>query len=227
MLIENSFQVPAELDRVWSYLLDVPNVVPCMPGAELTDTIDDANYRGRVTIKLGPVSMAFAGKISIAERDDDTHRMVLKGSGMEQRGKGAASATITTTAERGSGGTVVTVVQDLKVQGQAASLSRGMMQDVSAKLTKQFAECLEANLRAGEGAPEEEGASEGRMRSAEEGAAVGATRPGLQEGSVEGAGPPRQAATGGEIKGLGLGISALAGAVRRFFARLFRPQRRP
>ena len=147
MLIENSFEVPASIDVTWAYLLDIEKVVPCMPGAEITEVIDDGNWKGQVTIKLGPVKMAFKGKVAISERDDNAHKVVLKGSGMEQRGKGAASVTITTTADEVSSGTKVMVVQDLKVQGQAAQMSRGMMQDVSAKLTRQFADCLKANLQ--------------------------------------------------------------------------------
>ena len=150
MLIENSFDVSAPIDRVWSYLQDIEKVVPCMPGAELTETIDESNWKGKVTIKLGPVSMAFAGKVSLDELDEAGHRAVLKASGMEQRGKGAASAVITSTLEEGPEGTRVQIVQDLKVSGQAAQFSRGMMQDVSNKLTREFADCLKANMQAEE-----------------------------------------------------------------------------
>ena len=148
MLIENTFDVDAPLDRVWSYLLDVEKVVPCMPGAELTETIDDQNWKGKVTIKLGPVSLTFAGKVTMAELDEAAHRAVMKASGMEQRGKGAASATITSTLASNGPGTHVTIAQDLKVSGQVAQFSRGMMQDVSNKLTQQFADCLQANMGA-------------------------------------------------------------------------------
>jgi uncharacterized protein len=148
MLIENSFEVPAPIDRVWTYLLDVGKVVPCMPGAKLTETIDDANWKGSVTVKLGPVSLAFAGKVTMEERDETSHRAVLKASGMEQRGKGAATATITSTLQPTPAGTSVHIVQDLKVSGQAAQFSRGMMQDVSNKLTQEFADCLKANMEA-------------------------------------------------------------------------------
>lgn len=150
MLIENSFDVSAPIDRVWSYMLDVEKVVPCMPGAELTETIDENHWKGKVTIKLGPVSLSFAGKVEMHERDEVGHKVVLKGSGMEQRGKGAASATVTTNLEETTDGTRVSIVQDLTVQGQAAQFSRGMMQDVSSKLTKQFADCLQANMAAEE-----------------------------------------------------------------------------
>jgi uncharacterized protein len=150
MLIENSFDVSAPIDHVWSYLQDIQKVVPCMPGAELTETIDESNWKGKVTIKLGPVSMAFAGKVNLEELDEAGHRAVLKASGMEQRGKGAASATITSTLEESQEGTRVKIVQDLKVSGQAAQFSRGMMQDVSNKLTQEFADCLKANMQAEE-----------------------------------------------------------------------------
>lgn len=148
MLIENSFEVSAPIDRVWSYLLDVEKVVPCMPGAELSETIDESNWKGKATIKVGPVALAFAGKVSMEERDERAHRAVIKASGMEQRGKGAASATITSTLEAASdGNTLVNIVQDLRVSGQAAQFSRGMMQDVTNKLTQQFADCLQANMQ--------------------------------------------------------------------------------
>jgi carbon monoxide dehydrogenase subunit G len=150
MLIENSFDVSAPIDHVWSYLQDIEKVVPCMPGAELTETIDESNWKGKVTIKLGPVSMAFAGKVTMEDLDEAGHRAVLKASGMEQRGKGAASATITSTLEQTPEGTRVQIVQDLKVSGQAAQFSRGMMQDVSNKLTQQFADCLQENMQAEE-----------------------------------------------------------------------------
>lgn len=146
MLIENAFDVSAPIDQVWSYLQDIEKVVPCMPGAELTETIDENNWKGKVTIKLGPVSLAFAGKVTLDELDETGHRAVLKASGMEQRGKGAASATITSTLEEAPEGTRVKIVQDLRVSGQAAQFSRGMMQDVSNRLTREFADCLQANM---------------------------------------------------------------------------------
>jgi carbon monoxide dehydrogenase subunit G len=211
VLLENSFEVPAEIDRVWAYLLDVESVVVCMPGAEITEAVDERSWKGKVMVKLGPVSLSFAGKVDMAERDDDAHRVVLKGSGMEQRGKGRAAATITTTAEQTSDGTRVNVVQDLQIQGQVASMSRGMMKDVTAKLTKQFAECLETNLRAGE-EPSREPTPAAAREARAAGEQVASPTPGVP-------GPP---ARSGEVKGFSLLLGALAGAVRRLFDRLFR-----
>jgi carbon monoxide dehydrogenase subunit G len=148
MLIENSFEIPAPIDDVWSYLLDVEKVVPCMPGAELTEAIDGNNWKGKMAVKLGAVSLSFTGKVTIEERDEASHRIVIKGSGMEQRGKGAASATITSTMEQTGEVTMVKIVADVKVSGQAAQFGRGMMQDVSNKLTQQFADCLKESMEA-------------------------------------------------------------------------------
>jgi carbon monoxide dehydrogenase subunit G len=242
MLIENSFEVPASIEETWAYLLDVEKVVPCMPGAEITEVVDDSNWKGKVTIKLGPVSMAFKGKVSIQERDDDAHRVVLKGSGMEQRGKGAASATITTTAEAIATGTKVVVVQDLTVQGQAAQMSRGMMQDVSAKLTRQFADCLKSNLELepepaaeaaapaaepapaepapAEPAPAEPAPAEPAPASAESAASARTAPP---QGAAPESGPERRPArvqaTAKPVSGFSLLVSALWSALKRQIGR--------
>jgi carbon monoxide dehydrogenase subunit G len=146
VLIENEFDVEAPVERVWEYLLDVHRIAPCMPGAELTETVDDRNWKGKVVVKVGPVSLSFAGTVTMQERDDAAHRVVLKATGMEQRGKGAASALVTAWAEPSDGLTRVHFTQDLTVSGAVAQFSRGMMQDVSGKLTRQFAECLQANI---------------------------------------------------------------------------------
>ncbi|MFN2490025.1 MAG: SRPBCC family protein [Actinomycetota bacterium] len=216
MLIENSFEVPEGVERVWAYLLDVEKVVVCMPGAELTETIDGTNWKGKVKIKLGPVSLSFAGTVTLAERDDDAHRVVLKGSGMEQRGKGRAAVTITTTVAPSAGGTRVEVVQDLQVQGQVASMSRGMMKDVSSKLTKQFADCLEANLRADQETEPAAAAAPSRAGSAAPSPAGSAAEPSPEPPS---SGSPL-VARGGEVKGFSLMMSALVAALRRFVRRL-------
>jgi carbon monoxide dehydrogenase subunit G len=222
MLIENTFEVPASIDETWAYLLDVEKVVPCMPGAEITEVVDDSNWKGKVTIKLGPVSLSFKGKVSIEERDDDAHKVVLKGSGMEQRGKGAASATITTTAEEFSSGTRVVVIQDLTVQGQAAQMSRGMMQDVSARLTRQFADCLKSNLE-----PEPEPAAEAAPVGAPEAAPAtdepAAARTAPPQGAAPEGGPERRPApvqaTAKPVSGFSLLLSTLWSALKRQIGR--------
>jgi uncharacterized protein len=139
MLIESDFEVAAPVDQVWRYLLDVPRMAPNLPGAELTEVIDEHTYRGRVTSKLGPVSLRFAGIAKIVGQDEAAHRVLLNASGAEERGKGQATMDITATLVPIGRGTKVRVVQDLQVSGAAAQFGRGMIADVTNVLMRSFA----------------------------------------------------------------------------------------
>lgn len=215
MEIENEFQVAAPVDRVWDYLLDIERVVPCMPGASLTETVDDRNWKGNIAVKVGPVSLNFAGRVEMTERDENAHRAVLKASGMEQRGKGAASATVTSTLDSVAGGTKVHVLQNLQISGQAAQLSRGMMQDVSTKLTKQFADCLQKNMGAKEAdATDQVAATEPPVEKMMGGDASA-------QHAAAPAGIPQSSGRSKPIPGLRLGLGALWSAALRFFKRVF------
>lgn len=149
MLIENGFEVPASIEDAWTYLLDVERVAPCAPGAELTEVVDETTWKGRMTMKLGPVSLSFAGTVAIRERDDADHRVVLFAKGQETKGKGAASATVTSWLEAIPEGTSVRMRADISLTGTVAQLSRGLLPDVSARLTQQFATCLRESMQAG------------------------------------------------------------------------------
>ena len=150
MEIENEFTVPAPIDHVWAYLLDVERVAPCMPGAELTEVVDDTTWKGKVNMKLGPVSLSFAGTVTMQDRDDVAHKIVLAAKGMEQKGKGAANASVTSWLEDGQGETHVKMQADIHLTGTVAQLSRGLLPEVSRKLTQQFADCLARSMGAAE-----------------------------------------------------------------------------
>jgi carbon monoxide dehydrogenase subunit G len=207
MQIENEFTVAAPAEALWAYLLDVEKVAPCMPGAELTDTIDDRNWKGTVHAKFGPVSMSFAGTVSMEERDDAAHRVVLKAKGMEQKGKGAANASVTSWLEPTDdpASTRVKMQADITLTGAAAQMSRGLLPEISKKLTQQFADCLQAGMaaEAAEPAP----------------SAGGSTAPSDAVPPVQPA-PPHAAAK--PVGGIGLGLAALWATMVAFVRRLFR-----
>jgi uncharacterized protein len=146
MLISNEFEVTAPVDRVWTYLLDVPNLVPCLPGAELIGDDGTGTYQGRVTTRLGPVKLSFSGTARVVETDERAHRMVLDAAGSEDKGKGTAAMTVTATLVAAGRGTRVQVAQDLTVSGAAAQFGRGMISDVTSVLMNSFAECLQYNI---------------------------------------------------------------------------------
>jgi len=155
MRIENEFSARAPLDHLWTYLLDVERVAPCMPGAELTETVDERTWKGRVNMKLGPVSLSFAGTVAMEERDDAAHRVVLHARGQEQKGKGAANAVVTSWLEPAAdGSTTVKMTADIQLSGAVAQLSRGLLPEVSRKLTQQFADCLHESMEAAEAGEE-------------------------------------------------------------------------
>jgi carbon monoxide dehydrogenase subunit G len=149
MILNNEFTVAAPVDTVWAYFLDVPNLAPCLPGATLVGENGDGTYQGRVVAALGPVKLNFSGTAKILEADEAAHRMVLRAAGSEDRGRGEAEMTITATLRPESGGTRVTVAQDLSISGAAANFGRGMIADVTSVLLGSFAECVQANVAGG------------------------------------------------------------------------------
>src|SRR3954468_15151004 len=53
MQIEDAFEVPLPPDQAWKVLMDIERIAPCMPGAALTEVVDDRTYKGTVAVKLG------------------------------------------------------------------------------------------------------------------------------------------------------------------------------
>jgi uncharacterized protein len=217
VLIENDFEVPAPIEHAWAYLLDVERVAPCAPGAELTETVDERTWKGKINMKLGPVSLSFAGTVRIEERDDAAHRVVLGARGQEVKGKGAASATVTSWLEERNGGTLVKMQADISLTGTVAQLSRGLLPDVSKRLTADFADCLRESITAGEHltSPAPPGAG-----TTEETAAVApaVASPPSPQPTATPATPVRKPAS---IGGIRLGLWAIWRAVVRAVGRLF------
>ena len=139
MELEHSFTVPVPADQAWDVLLDVERVAPCIPGATLDGGGGRRGSRAGYKVKLGPVSITYAGTARITERDRDAGVVTLQASGKETRGAGTAAATIRELRDLG-GQTEVTVHALGNVTGRPAQFGRGMMADVSAKLIGVFAQ---------------------------------------------------------------------------------------
>ena len=148
MRIENAFVVPATPEAAWELLMDVPRVIPCMPGAELTETVDEDAWKATMRVKLGPISLTFATDVKREDSDEAARRATLSARARESRGRGAAQATIESRLAQEDSGTRVEIVTDLTMSGPVAQYGRGMIQDVSTQLVTRFAECLEAQLAA-------------------------------------------------------------------------------
>ena len=147
MELEHEFTVPVPVDRAWEVLLDVEKIAPCMPGAVL-DSVDGDSFTGQVKVKVGPITVAYAGRASFLEKDPTAHRAVVEAKGRETRGSGTAAATVTASMADEGGSTRVTVVTDLAITGRPAQFGRGVMNDVGSKLIGQFADCVATTISA-------------------------------------------------------------------------------
>jgi uncharacterized protein len=139
MLIENSFDVDADPDRVFEFLQNPHNVATCFPGAELTEDLGDDQYKGKVKIKLGPVTAAFSGIAKITEKDATERLAVLVAEGKDARGSGTAKATATMKVEATETGSSVLLKTDLTISGKLAQFGRGIMADVSGRMVNDLA----------------------------------------------------------------------------------------
>lgn len=150
MQIRNCFEVPVPVHEAWEFLLDVPSTIACFPGAELTEVVDAQNYCGRITVKLGPLAMVFAGRVRVETRDASSCSGSLRASWTEVKGRGNAN-TVTRFAMEGAGaGTRVDLETELELAGQIAQYGRGagMIARISAELIARFSENLRSKLSA-------------------------------------------------------------------------------
>lgn len=159
MELEHSFTVPVPKERAWDVLLDVERVAPCMPGATL-DSVDGDEIRGKIKVKVGPISMTYVGTAQIVERDEKAGIVRLDASGKETRGAGTASASVRSLLEDRGQETHVTVLTTLNVTGKPAQFGRGVLNEVGGKLLGIFASNLAAMLGQADDEPEGEAVGE-------------------------------------------------------------------
>jgi carbon monoxide dehydrogenase subunit G len=150
MEINNSFEVPLPPKDAWKVLLNIERIAPCMPGAELTGVVDKDTYTGKVSVKLGPVALAFAGQVKFTEIDEANLKARVKAQGKDSKGRGGANATVDFHLVPIPAGSQVLVKTDLNLSGAVAQYGRasGLIHDVASQLIGQFANCLKSQLAA-------------------------------------------------------------------------------
>ncbi|MGH7715064.1 MAG: CoxG family protein [Vulcanimicrobiaceae bacterium] len=142
MIVEDSFEVDAPVDRVWSVLKDVPRVAGCIPGATITEVIDERTYRGNVGIKVGPVSVSYNATIVVEQLDDASHHAQFSISGDETRGRGGVRASMSSDVESAGSGSRISLRADAKISGVIATVGGRLIEGVAKKQIATFAENL-------------------------------------------------------------------------------------
>ncbi len=203
MKLEQSFEVTAPIDRVWNALIDVERVAPCLPGASVTGRNEDGSYAGDLKIKIGPTTAAYSGRLEMENVDESSHTATMQAQGTDRRGQGGAKATITSQLTETDGGTHVDVSTDYHITGRLARFGRGgMIEDISNRLLREFASCLQASLA---GRPEPEPAA---AAAPEPSAAASAAEPASASGEPAAASGAPTAAAGAPAAAGGNGVPA-------------------
>lgn len=145
MKIENSFHVPAKLGESWKIITDVPSLVSCMPGAELTETAADGAYRGIARVKIGPVQLQFNGEARLYDVDPRAHAMKVRARASDAKGRGTVASEMAFSLAAEGERTRVEVVTDLTLTGAVAQYGRGagLIKEVANQFTRDFAANLE------------------------------------------------------------------------------------
>lgn len=148
MRLVNDFTIATDPDRAFDLLLDLERVAPCVPGAELGSEAPDGSRTGRVSVRLGPMKLVYDGRVRITERDGGSRTAVISGEGRAGGGADTARMTATMKVTPSGNGSRVEIVTDLEIRGRAAQMGQGIIADVSRRLVRDAATCIEARLAA-------------------------------------------------------------------------------
>lgn len=155
MEFDNTLDVPLPAAETWKLLLDIKRVAGCIPGAELTEVVDDVTYKGKVAIRLGPVALLLSGQARFEEIDEANRTARVKAQGSDPKGRGSADSVIDFRIEPAGRGAKVLIHTNVKLSGTIAQYGRGsgMIQSFASQLIGQFGEALKAQLAQAQPAP--------------------------------------------------------------------------
>lgn len=136
--LEKAFPIAAPASNAWRVLQDVRSVAECMPGARITEQLDDRHYNGQMTLKIGPASATFKGTIEVRRADAGNQQIEISGKGADVKGASAASLDLTARIRAADGGCELVGVSEVTVSGKLVNFGGRMMTQVSDQLLQQF-----------------------------------------------------------------------------------------
>ena len=145
--IVKTFVVRSSPEQVWSFLTDPERVARCLPGAAITGKLDDHTWQGTMTVKVGPVSSSYKGKVAFEKLDTASRTAQIVATGQDVRGRGGADLRLTSSlVAKSPGETEITTSSHVNVTGILAQMGRGMVQDVSDQMFQVFSQRVRAEL---------------------------------------------------------------------------------
>jgi len=147
--LDKAFPIPAAPQSTWAVLSDIEAVASCMPGAKITERVDETHYKGAVTVKVGPATLSFRGEIEVAAKDAAAKSLRLIAKGTDSTGSSAASMDLTATVENADGGmSTLRGVCESSVSGKAAAFGGRLMEGVADQILERFAANFAAKVAA-------------------------------------------------------------------------------
>lgn len=147
MRLEQEFTVAAPVDRVWAFLMNVPEMAMCIPGASDVQQLDDKTFAARVTTKIGPITANFGCKITIVDLDNAAHAGVVEVSGKDAKIGGGVKARMAMTLHGEGDETTVRVGSDVDILGKIGQYGHGMIGKRATAMLDDFATCVRTHLR--------------------------------------------------------------------------------
>ncbi|HKF58692.1 MAG TPA: SRPBCC family protein [Blastocatellia bacterium] len=221
--IEKKFEVKEPVEKVWSLLSDPTKVVASVPGAKITEKVDDRNYKGSISVKVGPAVTDYKGEVHILNMDSDAYQMEIEGKGQDVRGKGSASMKMSGELKAlPDGSTEVITSSEVSVVGLLAQFGGRMINDVSNKIFEEFTRSFRAQLAEASATTTPPDAPPGQTPGAREPGDEPTSGTGQEPPAAEGARHTRAAPLEPEpIKALPLILSIFRDAFVRFIRRVF------
>ena len=153
--LEKTFPMPATTDVAWAFLQSIEAVAGCMPGAKITERVDDTHYKGTISVRVGPASMSFKGEIEVRSLHAAQRMLHLIGKGADTTGSSGASMNLIARIEPGATDVTSNLVgrSEVTLSGKAATFGGRMMGTVAEQILKQFAGNFAAQVQAGPANP--------------------------------------------------------------------------
>ena len=137
---EKQLKLNQNPDMVWKMMIDPSFMVKSVPGAELTELLDDRNFNGKISLKIGPVTAKFNGEAEFTKLVEEDYELTLEGKGLDTSGKGGANMTMNIKlAPIDDGGTEMKSSMSLSITGRLAQFGGRMIVAVNNKMFDQWA----------------------------------------------------------------------------------------